>query len=480
MFDPNLELKQQKWNLERNVPNAIDLLATLSANNLMDSEESINVISFLRENLPNDIPLAHIIKNHIDCRIPNFGIMPPEKNIALLKRLIRSNLLSPLEWLELARMYTIIGQAGTANCEKAIKAAMQLAPNNRYVLRSASRYCIHIGEIDRAIHILMGSNRSRVDPWLASSLLAAQQIKGVPPKAFKNLKYLSENTNWSIYSRSELLAGIGTLISWGGAYKKAKKFFRSALEDPTENAFAQAQWFEEYKHETIMNKKLINKNPLTNLSAHEANMGFCFQKKEWAGVIDNAVKWQEDESFSSRPVIQGSFVALSIIRNYTSARSLLDAGIKANPKNTIINNNLALCKALQDDIGGAAETLSKVITAGLQKEDLAIIKATDGLIKFRAGDYEKGRVLYKEAIDTFRSSKDQHALTICLHYFAREEFKSNHHDRVKIILAEAQDIVDKKNDTLLNGLSASFKEEMEEKKGVLQKLIEGRLSFILR
>jgi hypothetical protein len=148
-----------------------------------------------------------------------------------------------LAWLALARCYTLCGLQESLDCERAIVIACQLAPNNRYVVRASVRYFLHRNRPDKAIDLLLKSRRTTYDPWMASALIASRAIANAPQKSIRTYSQLANDLNWSTYSRSELLSGLGTLEANSGAGKVAKNFFNKAVSDPTENALAQAQWF---------------------------------------------------------------------------------------------------------------------------------------------------------------------------------------------------------------------------------------------
>jgi hypothetical protein len=92
------------------------------------------------------------------------------------------------EWVDLARAYTIAGVDEKGR--RAIRIALNLAPENRFVLRSSSRFYIHVGETEEAHRLLARSNRLRTDPWLLASEIAIADSMG---KTSRNIRSAREH-----------------------------------------------------------------------------------------------------------------------------------------------------------------------------------------------------------------------------------------------------------------------------------------------
>src|SRR5439155_22265534 len=73
-------------------------------------------------------------------------------------------------WVDLALLYTTLGLRDQA--ARAIRIALALAPEDRFVLRCASRFLVHIGDAERAHHILKRSEATPYDPWLMAAEFA--------------------------------------------------------------------------------------------------------------------------------------------------------------------------------------------------------------------------------------------------------------------------------------------------------------------
>ena len=47
------------------------------------------------------------------------------------------------------------------------------------------------------------------------------------------------------------------------------------------------------------------------------------KQEDWRSSVDHAIQWQRDEPYSSRPAVQGSFIALSVTQDYLNAKELI-------------------------------------------------------------------------------------------------------------------------------------------------------------
>lgn len=84
------------------------------------------------------------------------------------------------------------------------------------------------------------------------------------------------------------------------------------------------------------------------------------------------------------------------------AHTAAEAGLVANPDNTLLRNNLAFTLANEDRPAQAAAQLDLVQTGGLSPREHAVVSATRGLIAFRTGQTAEGRRLYDDAINELR------------------------------------------------------------------------------
>ena len=91
-------------------------------------------------------------------------------------------------WMELALFFSTVGVREKArNC---VETALALAPSNRYVLRSSTRYFLHEGEPDKAAFFLERSRALLRDPWLAAAQLAVLEVMGRRPTKIRAIRAL--------------------------------------------------------------------------------------------------------------------------------------------------------------------------------------------------------------------------------------------------------------------------------------------------
>ena len=296
----------------------------------------------------------------------------------------------PITWVELSRVYTTLGLDEQA--KRSMIVGLQLANNNRFVLRSASRLWVHLDDPERAHHILTEADRTRHDPWLLAAEIAVGSIDGRKPKLVKIARKTLTDGRFSGVHMSELAAALATLELKFGNVNKSKKLFRLSLEDPTENSIAQAAWASR-NHNVIR----FDDQYLEHSNVFEAKSWSHYQKSEWNEAVEQCKLWHFDQPFSSRPNTLGSYIAAVALEDYDTSEELAERGLMANPTDFTLLNNLAFARINLEDIEGAREALSRVSRLKLSDQDRVVLKATQGLLEFRSGNVKCGRELYLDA-----------------------------------------------------------------------------------
>ena len=121
-----------------------------------------------------------------------------------LKKRVRANPRDALAWLEMGRIHATVGNHERA--VRAVRVAASLAGENRFVLRSASRFYLHAGDLDLAHDVLRRSPRTKFDPWLSAAEIATAQVAAIVPRTIRTGKGLSEGGAFSDHALSELRA----------------------------------------------------------------------------------------------------------------------------------------------------------------------------------------------------------------------------------------------------------------------------------
>jgi len=168
---PNLSIESYIEDFQENktVPFAADLLSASVVNGFTDNDEVKKAAKLIIDR-QNDATKSQysIAKNILSRTIPtidnsinNITIKELETclserdyrlKIQQLKKYVIEFPYNPIAWVELSRCYSILGQERQAI--KTMKIAVQLAPDNRFILRCAVRLFAHYSEFEIAHDIL--------------------------------------------------------------------------------------------------------------------------------------------------------------------------------------------------------------------------------------------------------------------------------------------------------------------------------------
>jgi len=336
------------------------------------------------------------------------------KRIHSLKHGVRRFEFSPLVYVELARLYSILGQEEHAKRNMLI--AHHLAPNNRYVLRSFVRLFSHYDQFEFAYHMLNRSPLIAKDPWLLSAKLALATIMEKSPKDFKLGMELVRSNQFSPKSLTELQSALGTVELLNGSKRKSRDLFESSLIAPNDNSLAQAEW-------------ALSKDRLFDLDIeevgvkrnYEALAREAFNIKEWDNVVRHAESWFMDMPFAMRPIVFGCHVSSVILDDQDTAEMFCRAGLVSHPGDPLLKNNLAYALALNNKPDEALLLIEGISIADVEQPSTRVcLTATKGLVHFRKGNYPLGRKLYLEAVETAKSIEPSFVQLAILNY-AREE-----------------------------------------------------------
>jgi tetratricopeptide (TPR) repeat protein len=361
--------------------------------------------------------LAIFVLNEESTNEPG-GLGASEQRIRLKIARLKANLIeypnNPITWIELARCYVTLGQG--LRSYRAIRAALTLAPSYRYVLRSAARFYIHQRDAERAFDLLDRAQVTLRDPWLMAAQLATAQVADVNPKNIKLAERMAESKSFSPRQISELNSALGGIELANGRHRFARRYFSKSLIDPTENALAQAIWTREK-----LPLLIVPLQPLQELRTYEANAWQAYSKHRWRDTVNACKEWLDDEPFSSRPAVLGSFVCAVAMEDYSAGELICRDGLLANPNSKVLKNNLAVTLACQGKTPEARTVLSQLMVSTIDSGIEPTLIATQGLIAFREGKVEIGRGLYRKAMDMFGHDARLHALALL--HFALEEVR---------------------------------------------------------
>ncbi|NOX43790.1 MAG: hypothetical protein GXP19_08690 [Gammaproteobacteria bacterium] len=452
--------KNHDWQSNKDIAHAVDLLATACLTE--QSNEYLEVIKFLKINAPENKLLSDLIvsitepEKLLQSKLNYYSHQDLFRYASIIskqKRRLSETPRDPIGWADLAYFYTILGEKIKA--ERSMSNALYLAPNNRFVLRSAVRMFIHHDDTARALDTIRKASSLKYDPWLISAEIATAQANS---KTSKNIKIgikIIEDKKFSFWHISELASAVATTELSFGKHKKAKKLFDQSLVDPTENSVAQVEWAHRKDKKILLP---LNKLDLQN--TFEANALLCYQKKDWIGTVNSTEKWQNDQPFSSRPAVLGSYVAAICMNDFKLSKNFASYGLRCNQENKILLNNLIFAEIQLGNYSSAQEKLDSIIEINLNPADKQMILATKGLLDYRIGNITSGRERYKRSIELAKEVNSRFKLFLVTYYYLLEEAKLNvfnPEENIKDLLLVAKDHQDPSIDYLVGNLKETFK-----------------------
>lgn len=372
-------------------------------------------------NAPPDMRrLAQMIEGRVRGLTPDaddrdLDLPEPAAQVRHWRRSLRRFPRNPTAWMDLALAQTIGGDLNRAR--RSVITALALAPHNRFILRSASRFFVHIADPERAKAILTTAATQSGDPWLMAAEIATSQISGRASTLILPARRTLQARQFLPAHASELACAVASLDLGSGNDKRARKFLYQALEDPTENTVAQAE-FESRRSRISVPETLVAQE-----GRFEAQALDFASRSLWTQSISAAQQWQADQPFAPDPAMYLSYIAAVRLEDYETARRAAAIGFVANPHSSMLANNLAFALANLGDWEMASQTLERIAEGSLKPPEVPVVSATQGLVAFRAGDPERGRLLYSAAVAeaSRQSATDQAAFAAT--YWAREELR---------------------------------------------------------
>ena len=416
------------WESHGKLSHASDLVGNALVLNRFDDEKAIQAARFILESknkppkLLIDVAESFLrIATREPLPIPDVIIPEEAKSyfgaISSIKARTREYPRNPVLWMDLAYYYSAIGVTDAA--DKAVRIALSLNCENRYLLRSGARYFIHRGEPDTALHYLRRSSTGQYDPWLIAAEVAISDTVDSPSQRIKMAKGLIASQSIPKFHLSELASALGTIQLKSGAKKKGRKLFDLALEQPTENALAQAAFMQNMLGE---HKEKIRPERLPQ--SFEAQSRLSFRNGDFRVALREAINWLAYQPFSTAPATFGSYIAGVALCQFEESIKIAKMGLMSHPRDFMLTNNRAFGLASLDKIGEAQVLLDSIVDAGLSEPNKAVLHATRGLIEFRKGNILEGRKLYSIAVESFKHLKDTRSEALALYFWAREEKSS--------------------------------------------------------
>lgn len=392
--------KINDWQAERTIKNAIELLnssfvlddkdMSLQAAIYLDTHSNTTAkpLHFLTQKIITPTQAALSFEQPGDFNYLNSVIGSMIKNLRVY---ISHNQYNSISWIELARLYLIIGKERDA--ERCILVGIQLAPDNRYVSRTAARFFAHIGDYKKAKKILRINMAFNSDPWLIGADIGISSLQNKSSHHIKKARELAESKKYSPFELNELLSALATEELNAGSIKSSRRLFNQSLVKPNDNTLAQAVWANRHINDINLTDQAFEMVP----NIYEAKARQHYNAKEWGQMMSYTLQWFIDQPFSREPATFGSFIACSVLERYDEAIELCKYGLKATPNDFTLMNNLAFSFLKKNDIDGASKVLQRIHPESIDEQQKVVYLATRGLLMYKQGLPQYGEHLYNES-----------------------------------------------------------------------------------
>ncbi len=417
---PEVDRLREEYKEEPSLYVAADLRAALLANKILGAEfeevssyisSSPRVPSLLMQSLQRDAKTQGLADSELDVGVTDTITAAARADVARLRKKIRLQPRDAISRVDIALSHAILGNVRQASRE--ISVALSIAPDNRFILRSATRFYVHVDDPDQAHWILTQSPRTIHDPWLLSAELSTAHLASGGSENARIARELLISGRFGAHSLSELASEVATGELQRGSDARARKFFAQSLVEPTENAVAQAAWASENK------TTHLNSESLTIDRGYEARAITWAQGGRWEEATEESRKWQFDQPFDLRAAMYGSYYASMGAQDYESALTMASMGLLTHPGELMLHNNAAFALA---NLGRTDEArVHLALLAGADDDSLPVFRATEGLVAFREGNETKGRRYYRSAVEgLLKASRPADAAAAAL-FWALEE-----------------------------------------------------------
>jgi len=317
-----------------------------------------------------------------------------------------------LSWVDLALGFVTKGRKDKA--QRAMKVAMQLAPNDRHVLRSAARMHLHFDDPEQAHDILKRSAATKFDPWLVAGEIALSSAADRKPQFLKIGIDMVEDGGFQPLHVSELASAIGTVHLRDGN-RRARKLFRTSLVNPTGNSLAQAEWANPHLGGELVTTKQIDRVS----DSGEARALHAYWKGDFEDLIEICRQWMTEEPFASRPYSVGSSVAIAI-GDFDLGLSLAEDGLALEPESLLFRNHQAYALIEKGEYVRASNILRQALQKRADEVSAEYLVATASMLLIRLGDIEDGIAGYRKVIAAFKRQGNRNLEASAAAYLALE------------------------------------------------------------
>ena len=435
-----------EWRRHRSVAFASDLISAgvvLGAENDPAVREAVAYVRSLGSDAPpSALNLADFVGNgssfHDSSNEELLDNEAPTENarsdIRQLKSRVRNYPRNALAWANIARQYAILG--ANTKAIQSMRIGLALAPDSRFMLRSAARLYVHVGDHEQAYDVLRRNRATLSDPWLRAAEIAVAGLAEKTPYRLGRTKKNLRNTSVNPGHISELASAVATIELRAGSNTSARRFFNLGLEKPTENSVAQADWAQ----------KSLNGISLTDSHfqlprTFEANAVEYFDRFELSNCMQACQDWLSDEPFSSRPLELNTLISLVAYEDFAGAIDGAKRGLVSNPGGFLLRNNLSIALVEIGKIVEAKAEFGSIKVSSLEPWEKTCWFGTRGLLAFRQGDVQAGQESYRIAVECANQLSASHLSALARIFWAHEELRAGNQARAELIIQEAQHVI---------------------------------------
>ncbi len=196
---------ENKWIESRDLFSAIDLIDSALIINDVSNQEVLSACKYVLANKGKTNPLIVEMANQIlpikgeteSCIVNNHDVRCEEiyAKISNLKRLTIDYPTNAITWIDRAYYYCLLGM--NEQGKKCFRIAINLGKENRFVLRSAARFFLHIDDPEYSLHLLRTAAVTKYDPWLMASEISISEAFEKKTAMYKKGKNAVENQDFS-------------------------------------------------------------------------------------------------------------------------------------------------------------------------------------------------------------------------------------------------------------------------------------------
>lgn len=425
-----------------NFPSIGTAAGLVSSAVLTSDKETLNrAARFILKN-ENNAPeaLVTFVKSVIEVENSDKERMLLARPVVKTRALLRTHADNPLLWSDMARHYASLGDKKRAF--KCIQTALHLAPNHRWVLRTASRFLVHQDDASAAHKLLATHPRTAYDPWLIAAEIACAQVAKTSSKFWRQAKNMLKLNNLSPVHLSELAIAVGMMELESGERKRARKYVHTGLIAPTENTLAQVFWATENRH--LSDGYQLDRLVKSAHDAYEAEFRLNMSRGNLLAALKAAETWSEDEPFAARPKLEVAYIA-SLLDNHAATIEMINqvARLDRHPHPSLEMNCvfalLSSGKYSFENNGGEIASIKSRILRSIERDGETAYHAIANLAlwNYRYGDQLEGKNLYQKAIVAAEKAQALEAASLAATFAAREAILAKD-DSAALILQEAK------------------------------------------